>query len=285
MNTNRQRPPGFTLIELLVVIAIIAILAAMLLPALAKAKSKAFLSNCLSLEKQLTLGWTMYADDNGERMVYASPVGGDPAGQVPWRWDTPPKAPAPVPGVSPEKWQELVMQEGYKQGALYQYAPNLNVVHCPADTRSRLKVPQFGFASYALAGSLNGENMASSWVTGGTVLQFRKRSEIVRPSERYCWVEENDPRGESVGSWIIYQGAPPTFAGSKIVDSPAAFHINLSTFGWVDGHVTSRKWLDPAVLAVALSMDPNKYATAPSITQAPQDVFFLASGYASKANP
>jgi len=281
----KRRQTGFTLIELLVVIAIIAILAAMLLPALSKAKSKALLTNCLSLEKQLTLAWGMYADDNAERMVYASPYPGGPTGQIPWRWDVPPKAPAPVPGVTAEKWQELVIKEGYRQGGLYQYAPNLNVVHCPADARSRVKVPQFAFASYSLTGSLNGENVASSWVTGGTVVQFTKRTEVLRPSGRYCWVEENDPRGESVGSWIIYQGTPPTFTGAKIVDSPAAFHGSISTFGWVDGHVTSRKWMDAAVLAVALSMDPNKYATAPTIAQAPKDVYFLAEGYASKANP
>src|SRR5215469_2583600 len=128
---------GFTLIELLVVIAIIAIIAAILLPVLSQAKLKAMEATCLNSQKQLATAWIMYTDDNKGLLVNLDTVtGGSNKGVgTPWRWATPNPIPSIPPGTSLQQKDILILQAEYQQGAIYQYAPNLNVLHCPADRR------------------------------------------------------------------------------------------------------------------------------------------------------
>src|SRR5665213_1283610 len=283
-----SRADGFTLIELLVVIAIIAILAAMLLPTLAKAKLHAMTTNCLSNQKQIVLAWMQYNTDNRDNLINMNPQNWN-SGVVSWRYYDWNPALLTIPtGTGLRQQHILQLEASYKEAGFWPYAPNVNVIHCPADLRAlsppganiytyaSAKPGYFAWGSYSGAGGLNGQS--------GSLF---KQKDIVHPSARYVFVEENDPRGENDGSWE--QGSfvnPPTWAGDTEEDSTAAWHLNNSTFSWADGHVETHRWLNLPMITYALSMDPNKYGgPTPNLITCPQDMLYLIHGYPSNYNP
>lgn len=283
---SRNGADGFTLIELLVVIAIIAILAAMILPALASAKRKAAIADCLSNQKQLALAWKMYADENGDKIV-----GSNCRAVTDWRI-SPAEAGFVMPAVplnfSPSQINQFLDEQGFRQGALYNYCKNPDLLHCPAD--NRYATGDWAFDSYSMPNGLNGDTTG----TGGTPKVILKASEIKSPSAAILWLEENDPRNQSAGAYQVYEnqnsweliasGAwpPPTW-----YDGPAAFHQTSETFSFADGHAENHRWLDAATIALGNNANGTRPAScqATTLSMTPDDLGYVAKGYVFPAFP
>jgi len=220
---------GFTLIELLVVIAIIAILMGILMPSLNRVREQGKRAVCLGNLKQMAIAWTIYSDDNDNKIVNGAPMGtavgqatvgtGYHANEIPWVgrcWAT--------DYTSGGQLDEQTQIRGIKAGALWPYIKQAKLFRCPTGTRGEM-------LTYAAMDGVNGYRRDGTTKPG----VFLKRTTDIKGSHavRIVYIDEG---------WVTPDSFATHYEREQWWDDPPVRHGDGTTLAFADSHADHYKW-------------------------------------------
>ena len=233
------RAPAFTLIELLVVISIIAILAALLLPVLAKAKTKAEAIQCINNNRQLTMAWIMYAQEANDNLVW-NDLTQDGSGWV--------RGMLNYDGANPDNTNTVFLTDPqYAKLAPYS-ARNAGIYKCPADKSTVLiggrKYPRV--RSISMSQAMNSRDDWLAAITGAKYRVFHRLMDInpMGPSKAYVLIDEH-PDSLNYGDFAVAMNDGAAASTIMLVDVPASYHNRAGGISFADGHAEIHPWRDP----------------------------------------
>jgi len=257
--TVAERPAllgtAFTLIELLVVVSIIAVLAALLLPALGKAKLKAHGIGCMNSHRQLVIAWQMYADDNDNQLVYASEsLDWDKLWTAQYAWVT---GTLTYSSTDPANWNpDLTI----KQSPLWPYCgQNLAIWKCPADHSGVTVAGEFkrrvrSMSMNVFLGGWGGTD--GNWGAPFSAYKiYKKTTELYDPGpvDTFVFLDMREDSIDMGNFATRMAGWPDQPAAHGFYDLPGYYHHNACGFSFADGHSEIHRWRDSRTMPPLVS--------------------------------